>query len=102
MDSRDLPPQLTMSVGGESVAFTAQAEGSRMSLDEAVASGLFDLPDAPGMTRIPVSITVMIPGHLLQPPAAPAEPDPRRRRRTSPAMAERVTASFGDRLRPPD
>ncbi len=34
-----------LSIGGESVAFTIQAEAGHMTIDEAVASGLFDIPD---------------------------------------------------------
>ncbi len=102
----DLPPQLTMSLGGEGVPFTVQAEGRQMPHDEAVASGLLDLPDEPGMVRMPISINVMIPGHLLQPPApaagaaanppsagAAGEATPRRRS-TDPAAAEKIAASL--------
>jgi hypothetical protein len=32
-----------------------QAEISHMTLEEATASGLFDLPDEPGMVRIPIT-----------------------------------------------
>ena len=39
-----------------------------MTIDEAIASGLFDMPDEPGMVRIPISLNVMIPNHLLWPP----------------------------------
>ena len=102
--SPNLPPQLTMSLGGESVPFTVQAEGSRMSLDEAVGSGLLELPDEPGMERFAVSINVMVPGHLLQPPPpaaldrAPAEAAAdmaaRPRRRTDPIAAEKIAASL--------
>ena len=60
--------QFAMSIGGESIPFTMQAEVSYMTIDEAVASGLFDLPDEPGMVRIPISIEVMIPNHILWPP----------------------------------
>ncbi len=84
----NLPQQLTMSLGGESMAFTVQAEGSRMSLDEAVGSGLFELPDEPGMVRIPISLSVTIPGHLLQPPAADADARPEA------AAAEKIAAGL--------
>ena len=59
---------LSMSIGGETIPMTVQAEASHMTLDEAAASGLFDMPDEPGLVRIPVSVTVMIPAELLQPP----------------------------------
>ena len=64
---------MTMSLGSESIPMTIQAEIGHMSLEEAVASGLFDLPDAPGMVRIPVAVHVTIPHALLKSPApAPA------------------------------
>ncbi len=44
--------QMGLSIGGESIPFTMQAEASRMTIEEAVASGLFDMPDEPGMVRI--------------------------------------------------
>ncbi len=44
-----------------------------MTIDEAIASGLFDMPDEPGMVRIPISINVMIPNHLLWPPQPPED-----------------------------
>ncbi|WP_428391266.1 hypothetical protein [Lichenicoccus sp.] len=60
---------LTMSLGGESIPMTIQAEIGHMSLDEVVASGRFDLPDVPGMVRIPVMVHVTISHALLHPPA---------------------------------
>ena len=108
----DLPPQLAMSLGGEGVPFTVQAEGSRMSQGEAAASGLLDLPDEPGTVRFPISVNVMIPGHLLQPPApaagteanqtpaGAAEQAPPRRRRTDPAAAEKIAAGLRDATAP--
>lgn len=66
------PGQMEMSIGGERIPFTMQAEASQMTIEEAVASRLFDMPDEPGMVRIPISMNAMIPGHLLQPP----EPEP--------------------------
>ena len=65
---QELPGQFAMSIGGESIPFTMQAEVSHMTIDEAIASGLFDMPDEPGMVRIPISINVMVPNHLLWPP----------------------------------
>ena len=47
---------LTLSIGGERIGSTMQAEIERMTPEEAVASGLFDLPDEPGMVRLPVTI----------------------------------------------
>ena len=63
---------MTMSLGSESIPMTIQAQIGHMSLEEAVASGLFDLPDAPGMVRIPVAVHVTIPHALLKPPAPAA------------------------------
>ena len=62
-----------MSIDGESIPFTMQAEVGYMTIDEAIASGLFDLPDEPGMVRIPISINVLIPDHLLFPPEPPED-----------------------------
>ena len=45
-----------MSIGGESIPFTMQGEVSHMTLDEAIASGLFDMSDEPDVVRIPISI----------------------------------------------
>lgn len=59
-----------MSIGGETLAFTMQAEVEPATLDQA-ASGLLDMPDEPGMVRIPVTINVLIPDHLLHPPQPP-------------------------------
>ena len=70
------PGQAGLSIGSESIPFTMQVQGSHMTIDEAVASGLFDVPDEPGMVRIPISINVMIPGHLLEPPEPAADHDP--------------------------
>ena len=39
-----------------------------MTLNEATVSGLFDMPDEPGLVRIPISVNVMVSNHLLQPP----------------------------------
>ncbi len=53
-----------------------------MSIEEAYAAGLFEeIPDEPGMIRMPVVINVSIPYHILWPdeypaiPAATADPD---------------------------
>ena len=43
------------------------------TFEEAIASGFFDLPDEPGMIRIPVTINVEIPLHLLYPPQPPKD-----------------------------
>ena len=59
---------LSMSIGGEAIPMTVQAEASHMTLDEAMASGLFDTADEPDLVRIPISMNVMIPAELLQPP----------------------------------
>ena len=63
-----------LSIGGESIPFTMQAEVGHMTIDEAIASGFFDLPDEPGMVRIPITMNVMIPLHLLYPPEPESEP----------------------------
>ncbi len=70
---QDFPGQFEMSIGDESIPFTMQAEISHMTLEEAIASGFFDLPDEPGMIRIPVTINVEIPLHLLYPPQPPED-----------------------------
>ena len=67
-------PDTSMSLGDESIPFTMQAEIAHMTLDEAIASGLFDVPDMPGMVSIPVTLQVTIPNHLLQPPPTPRGP----------------------------
>jgi hypothetical protein len=72
MSGPSQPGQMEMSIGGDRIPFTMQAEASQMTIEEAVASRLFDMPDEPGMVRIPISMNAMIPGHLLQPP----EPEP--------------------------
>ena len=69
-------PTLMPSIGDESIAMTMQAEASHMTLDEAIASGLFDIAEEPGMVRIPITLNVMIPGHLLQPIERAADHDP--------------------------
>ena len=69
MRSEALQPGRTgLSIGGDAIPFTMQGQASQMTLEEAVASGLFDVADEPGMVRIPISIDVMIPDHLLEPP----------------------------------
>ena len=65
-----------LSIDGESIPFTMQAEVGHMTIDEAIASGLFDLSDEPGMVRIPISMNVLIPNHLLFPPEPEPEPEP--------------------------
>ena len=67
---------LSMSVGGEAIPMTMQAEASHMTLDEATASGLFDMADESDLVRIPISVNVMIPAELLQPPKPPPGQDP--------------------------
>lgn len=68
---QELPGQFTMSLGGESLPFTMQAEARHMTIEEAVASGLSNRPDEPRMVRTPITIEVMIPSNLLQPPEPP-------------------------------
>ena len=62
-----------VSIGGESITMTMQAECEHLTLDEAIASGVFDMPDEPGWVRIPVTIHVMIPGKVLEGIAGPEE-----------------------------
>ena len=59
------PVEPGMSLGSEHIPMTMQADASRMTIDEAAASGLFDVPDEPDMVRIPISVSVMVPWHLL-------------------------------------
>ena len=47
---------LTLSLGGEGIGFTINAELEHTTIEEAVASGTFDLADEPGMVRIPVTL----------------------------------------------
>jgi hypothetical protein len=56
----------TVSIGDEIIPMTMQAEFAHMTLDEAIASGTFDMPEEPGWVRIPVTIHVMIPGEMLE------------------------------------
>ncbi len=69
-------PRIMPSLGDESISMTMQAEASHMTLDEAIASGLFDIAEEPGMIRIPITLNVMIPGHLLQLTERAADHDP--------------------------
>ena len=65
--AQDLPHDAqAVSGGGESFPMTMQAEFQHLTIDEAVASGVFDVPGEPGWVRIPVTIHVMIPGELLK------------------------------------
>ncbi len=41
---QDLPGQFEMSIGDESIPRAVQAEIGHMTLEEAIASGFFDLP----------------------------------------------------------
>lgn len=59
-----------MSIGDETLAFTMQVEVASATLDPAA----FDMPDEPGMVRIPVTLSVLVPEHLLHPPPSPGEP----------------------------
>ncbi len=63
--------KMRLSIAGEDIPFTMQAEIGHMTMDEAIASGLFDLPDEPGLVRIPVSLNVFIPNSVLHPPPPP-------------------------------
>lgn len=69
-------PETTPSIGDESISMTMQAEVGHMTLDEAIASGLFDIAEEPGMVRIPITLNVMIPGHLLRPAGQAADHGP--------------------------
>lgn len=63
--------------GGDSLPMTIQAEVGHMSLEEAIASGLFDNPDQPGMVRIPVTIQLKLTRELLEmmQPGQAAQPE---------------------------
>ena len=50
----------SLPIDSEAVSMTVQAEIEHMTQDEAIASGLFDSPDEPGMVRIPVTIHVAV------------------------------------------
>lgn len=67
---------MSLSIGGENLPFTMQAEVGHMTMEDAVASGLFDMPDEPGMVRIPVTLNVRIPHSVLYPPASPSDTSP--------------------------
>ncbi len=71
-----MPDKMSLSIDGENLAFTMQAEVGQMTMEEAIASGLFDLPDESDMVRIPVSLNVWLPNSILYPPAPPPEPSP--------------------------
>ncbi|WP_428390676.1 hypothetical protein [Lichenicoccus sp.] len=53
--AKRLSEGLNLSIGSDSIPMTMRAEIGHMSIEEAVASRLFDLPDEPGMVRIPVT-----------------------------------------------
>ncbi|WP_428377503.1 hypothetical protein [Lichenicoccus sp.] len=100
-----------MSIGGESIPFTMQVEVSH----EAPAADALR-PDEPGMVRIPITLNVMIPSHLLAAtrtaagasgtgaPSAAADPgaDGRHRRGRFPGSAGSATSasSFRTMLAP--
>ena len=54
--------------GGESIPMTMQAQFEHLTPDQAAASDLFVVSDEAGMVRIPVSMNMMIPGEVLEPP----------------------------------
>ncbi len=60
------PGGVTGLAGSDSVPMTIRAEIGHMSLEEAIASGLFDNPDEPGMVRIPVTIHLALTPELLE------------------------------------
>ena len=68
------PEPFPISLDDAGIACEMQLELEHMTLDEAIASGLFDLPDEPGMVQIPVTVQVSIPNHLLW--QTPPEPEP--------------------------
>ena len=72
------PGPFSISLGDEEIACEMQVELEHVTLDEAIASGMFELPDEPGTVQIPVTVHVSIPNHLLWPTPKPppvAEPD---------------------------
>ena len=83
------PDGLTMSIGDASIPMTMQAQVAHMSLDEAIASGLFDLPDEPGMVRIPVTIHLALTPELQEAIARSAAPDHDPPDQTTPPAAPR-------------
>ncbi|WP_428393929.1 hypothetical protein [Lichenicoccus sp.] len=91
---RSLPGGL--SLGDGSIPFTMQAEIEHTTLDEAIASGLFDVPDGPGMVSIPVTLQVTIPNHLLQPSPLPPGPGADHVGNAVPSGARRARTRFGD------
>ena len=93
---KTLPGSSSISLGSETVPFTMDAEIGHMTLDEAIASGLFDLPDEPGMVSIPVTMQVAIPGHLLQPPSSPPLPAERHGSSAVPTGGRRPRTRFGN------
>ncbi len=59
------PRGLSLSIGGERIPMTMQAEVESMTPEQALESGLFDLPDESGMVRFPVSIQLEMTSELL-------------------------------------
>ncbi len=104
--SRMLPGDLTMSMGSESIPISIQAEIEHAALDEATASGLFDMADEPGMERIPVTIHLPVTpelaaaiartqaGPMMQQPAEDIAPPPRTRRRFARGGTPKLFASL--------
>ena len=74
------PQPFSISLGDEEIPCEMQVELAHMTLEEAIASGLFELPDEPGTVQIPVTVHVSIPNHLLWPTQAspPLPPVPHR------------------------
>ena len=73
---------MSLSIDRETIPFTMQAEVTHMSIKAAYAAGLFEeMPDEPGMIRMPVVIHMTIPNHILYPdgystvPVEAADPD---------------------------
>ncbi len=104
--SRMLPGDLSMSMGSESIPISIQAEIEHAALDEATASGLFDMADEPGMERIPVTIHLPVTpelaaaiartqaGPMMQQPAEDIAPPPRTRRRFARGGTPKLFASL--------
>ena len=61
------PGTMHATFGTERIPVTIEAEVGQMTFDEALASGMFDDPGVPGAVRIPISVQVAIPTHLLTP-----------------------------------
>lgn len=82
LDQGPSPDRMGLSIDGETIPFTMQAEVTHMSIEAAYAASLFEeMPDEPGMIRMPVVIHTTIPNHILYPdhystvPVEAADPD---------------------------